>query len=98
MLKGCRFTYQLTTKTKKMNYELKVTETNKKAAKFHYQVIDENGNVICERKSNNEYVYCTINGAFYSGKLGNIEKSTQYKYDLESASDKSKLTTFAYKK
>ncbi len=57
-----------------MNYELKVTETNKKNAKFHYQVIDENGNVISERKSNREYVACTINGECYFGRLDLIGK------------------------
>lgn len=52
-----------------MNYELKVTETKNKAGKFHYQVIDENGNVISERKSNREYVACTINGQYYFGRI-----------------------------
>lgn len=85
-----------------MNYELKVTEINKKNAKFLYQVIDENGNIISERKSNNEYVYCTINGYYYSSKLGNIEKNKQYQSESKnpySDEDRIKgLTTFAYKK
>ena len=57
-----------------MNYELKVTTTNNKAGKFHYQVIDENGTIISERKSNREYVACTIKGAFYFGRLDLIGK------------------------
>ena len=57
-----------------MNYELKVTETNNKAGKFHYQVIDENGQVISERKSNRVYVACTINGSHYFGRLDLIGK------------------------
>ncbi len=57
-----------------MNYELKVTETNNKASKFHYQVIDENGNVISERRSNREYVACTPYGSTYFGRLDLIGK------------------------
>ena len=57
-----------------MNYELKVTETKNKAGKFHYQVIDENGNLISERKSNREYVACTADGAYYFGRLDLIGK------------------------
>ena len=57
-----------------MNYELKVTETKNKAGKFHYQVIDENGNVISERKSNREYVACTAGGGYYFGRLDLIGK------------------------
>jgi hypothetical protein len=57
-----------------MNYELKVSITNNKAGKFHYQVIDENGIIISERKSNREYVACTINGGFYFGRLDLIGK------------------------
>jgi hypothetical protein len=85
-----------------MNYELKVTETKNKAAKFHYQVIDENGNIISERKSNKEYIYCTINGFYYSSKLGNIEKNKQYQWESNNPySDENRikgLKTFAYKK
>jgi hypothetical protein len=57
-----------------MNYELKVTETNNKAAKFIYQVIDEAGNVITERKSNKEYVACTADGVYFFGRLDLIGK------------------------
>lgn len=81
-----------------MNYELKVTETKNKAGKFHYQVIDENGNVISERRSNREYIVCTINGAFYSSKIGQIQKSAHYKWCAQYASDKLGHTEFAYKK
>lgn len=57
-----------------MNYQLKVTETNNKSAKFHYQVLDENGTLISERKSNREYVACTTNGGYYFGRLDLIGK------------------------
>ena len=57
-----------------MNYTLKVTETARKAGKYHYQVIDENGTVISERRSNRKYVACTINGSFYFGRLDLIGK------------------------
>jgi|LakMenEpi03Aug12_release.lakeMendotaPanAssembly.Ray.scaffolds.fasta_scaffold3890757_1 hypothetical protein len=57
-----------------MNYELKVTETNNKAAKFIYQVIDEAGNVITERKSNKLYVACTADGVYFFGRLDLIGK------------------------
>jgi hypothetical protein len=57
-----------------MNYELKVTETKNKAGKFHYQVIDENGTIISERKSNREYAACTAGGGYYFGRLDLIGK------------------------
>ena len=57
-----------------MNYELKVNITNNKSAKFHYQVVDENGTIISERKSNREYVACTIHGSFYFGRIDLIGK------------------------
>ena len=66
--------YQTNQKSFIMNYELKVTETKNKAGKFHYQVIDENGNIISERKSNKEYVACTANGHCYFGRLDLIGK------------------------
>lgn len=62
-----------------MNYELKVTETNNKSAKFHYQVIDKNGNVISERKSNRQYVACTSCSSIYFGKLDLIGKGEHLK-------------------
>lgn len=57
-----------------MNYTLKVTETANKAGRFHYQVVDETGKVLSERKSNREYVACTINGQYYFGRLDLIGK------------------------
>lgn len=69
-----------------MNYELKITQTNNKAGKYHYQVIDENGVVISERKSNREYVACTVNGGMYFGRLDLIGKGEHgrfTKYFLE---------------
>jgi hypothetical protein len=63
-----------------MNYELKVTITNNKAGKFHYQVIDENGTIISERKSNREYVACTSKGTFYFGRLDLIGKGDHGRY------------------
>lgn len=57
-----------------MQYTLKVTETGNKAAKFLYEVIDENGKVITSRKSNRAYVACTIDGRFFFGRLDLINK------------------------
>ena len=57
-----------------MLYTLKVTETKNKAGKYHYQVVDENGTVISERKSNREYCACTVNGEYYFGRLNLIGK------------------------
>lgn len=73
-----------------MKYKLRVTETLSKSAKFHYEVIDENGNVVSKRVSNREYVACTINGQFYFGRLDLIGKGDHgkqikwcIKYDIE---------------
>ena len=90
--------YQLTTKQQKMNYELKVTEINTKAAKFLYEVIDEAGNIISQRKSNREYIYCTINTRYCSSKIGNIQNSKQYQIDSKYTNDVHGYTNFAYKK
>lgn len=57
-----------------MKYTLRVTETKNKSGRYHYQVIDENGNVISERRSNRKYVACTANGTFYFGRLDLIGK------------------------
>lgn len=57
-----------------MNYLLKVTETNNKNGKFIYQVIDETGAIISTRKSNRVYVACTIDGAYYFGRIDLIGK------------------------
>lgn len=55
-------------------FKLIVKETGNKAGKYHYQVIDETGKVLTERRSNREYVACTINGQFYFGRLDLIGK------------------------
>ena len=57
-----------------MTYKLIVTETNNKAGKYHYQVVDEENNLISERRSNREYVACTTDGEFYFGRLDLIGK------------------------
>jgi len=51
------------------SYSLTVKETGRKTGKFHYQVIDELGNVISERHSNRVYVACQIHGTFYFGRV-----------------------------
>jgi len=79
-----------------MNYQLKVTETKNKAGKFHYQVIDENGTVISERRSNREYVACTPYGSYYFGRLdlvGKGEHGTAIRHYNKTLG----LTTFPYK-
>ena len=55
-----------------MKYTLKVTAL--KNGKYHYQVVDENGKILSERKSNREYVAATITGSFYFGRLDLIGK------------------------
>ena len=57
-----------------MTHTLIVKETGNKAAKFIYEVIDESGNVITTRKSNREYVACTVNGQYFFGRLDLIGK------------------------
>ena len=57
-----------------MEYTLEVKETNNKAGRFHYTVKDSTGKVISERKSNREYVACTITGSHYFGRLDLIGK------------------------
>lgn len=57
-----------------MTYTLNQKETGNKAAKFHYTITDENGNVVSERKSNREYVAATINGQFYFSRIDLIGK------------------------
>jgi len=69
-----------------MNYELKVTETKNKAGKFLYEVIDEAGTVLTGRRSNREYVACTINGLFYFGRvdlIGKGDHGRNIKYNAE---------------
>jgi hypothetical protein len=55
-------------------YKLTKTETNVKAAKYLYQVIDENGNVLSTRQSNRDYVAATIKGHYFFGRLDLIGK------------------------
>lgn len=55
-------------------FTLSVKETNNKAARFHYTVTDENGTIICERKSNRVYVACLSNGSMFFGRLDLIGK------------------------
>jgi hypothetical protein len=62
-----------------MTYKLLRKETNNKAAKYYYTVIDETGKVISERSSNREYVACTIDGSFYFGRLDLIGKGDHAK-------------------
>ncbi len=63
-----------------MTYKLIVTETGNKSAKFNYVVVDENGTEISTRKSNREYVACTINGQYYFGRLDLIGKGDHGKH------------------
>ena len=89
-----------------MNYELKVTESNKKSSKYCYQVVDENGNVVSERNSNREYVASTINCAFLFGRLdligkgdhGRFLKDFQNNPDYHKADFVEGVTKIAYRK
>lgn len=65
-----------------MAHKLKVTETNNKAGKYHYQVIDEAGNIVSERKSNREYSACLVGGSSYFGRVDLAQKflSQHYKW------------------
>lgn len=56
-----------------MKYELRVTET-KRQVKYLYEVIDEAGNVVSSRRSDRVYVACTINGAYYFGRVDLVGK------------------------
>jgi hypothetical protein len=57
-----------------MTYTLNVKRTGNKAGRYHYTVTDETGKFISERKSNRQYVACTIDGNFYFGRLDLIGK------------------------
>jgi hypothetical protein len=57
-----------------MKYILKVTETNNKAGKFLYEVVDENGAILCQRRSNRVYAAATIFGNFFFGRVDLIGK------------------------
>ena len=80
-----------------MTYKLVVTETGNKAAKYHYQVIDETGNVISERKSNREYVACTVSGSFYFGRLDLIGRGDHGKFVKNQLSGNRTPEPIAYK-
>jgi hypothetical protein len=85
-----------------MNYELKKTETNNKKAKFFYEVVNENDEVISTRHSNREYVACTIRGTFYFGRLDLIGKGEHGRFirDWEKREEQKEalksITTIAY--
>jgi hypothetical protein len=50
-------------------------ETGKKSGpKYIYSIVDENGNVLQTRKSNNEYVAATICGKYFFGRFDLIGK------------------------
>jgi hypothetical protein len=55
-------------------YTLIKTKTNRKDFNYLYQVKDEEGNVVSERRSNRDYIACTINGQYYFGRLDLIGK------------------------
>jgi len=78
-----------------MKNELKVTETKNKSAKFHYQVINENGNVISERKSNREYAACTSGGGYYFGRIDLIGKG-EHGMAIRDAHKKLAMTKYPY--
>lgn len=83
-------------------YKLNVQETGNKAGKFTYTVTDETGTVVSSRRSNREYVACTINGEFYFGRLDLIGKGDHGK-SIRSASEYNQtvrlntLNSIAYK-
>lgn len=80
-----------------MEYTLEVTETKNKAGIFHYKVLDETGALISERKSNREYVACTIDGEFYFGRLDLIGKGMHGR-GLKRITSAKQIVPIAYKK
>ena len=55
----------------------KLTRTEKKGnPKYHYQVRNQNGDLISERKSNREYIAASLDGTFYFGRLDLIGKGS----------------------
>ena len=79
-----------------MNYKLTKTETNKKAAKYLYKVIDADGLVITERTSNREYVACTIDGSFFFGRLDLIGKGDHGRRVRNRQANNTEQTPIAY--
>lgn len=80
-----------------MKYRLIQTVVNRKAAKFHYKVVDEQGAVISERFSNREYVACTINGLYYFGRPELVGKGEHGKHVKRLTEQGKALTPIAYK-
>lgn len=81
-----------------MEYTLEVTETKNKAGRFHYKVKDSNGQVISERKSNREYVACTIDGSNYFGRLDLVGKGDHGRQIKWCQENNREVTPIAYKK
>jgi hypothetical protein len=81
-----------------MSYELKVSKTNNKNGRYHYQVIDENNQVLTERRSNREYVACTINGQYFFGRIDLIGKGEHGKQVKECMKMGLNPAPIAYKK
>ena len=60
---------------KTTTHTLVKTETNRKANKYSYAiVINETGETVGTRNSNREYVACTIDGAFFFGRMDLVGK------------------------
>lgn len=56
-------------------HKLTVEETDRKAGKYLYKVIEiATGKVVSTRTSNRKYVACSISGAFYFGRVDLIGK------------------------
>lgn len=72
-------------------YKLTVTETNNRARKYLYRVVDADNVVLTERRSNRAYVACTLNGAFFFGRLDLIGKGDHGRI-IKALSTSSKLT------
>lgn len=81
-----------------MTYTLNVKETGRKKGKFHYQVIDEKGEIVSERNSNRIYIACTINGDFYFGRIDLIGKGDHGKYLKWCLKNNLQPASIAYKK
>jgi hypothetical protein len=52
-----------------MKHSLKVTETKNKAGRFLYQVVNESGVVVAERRSNRDYVACLVDARSFFGRV-----------------------------
>jgi len=79
-------------------YKLLVEDRGFKAnPQYHYTVVDESGNVISTRKSNREYVACTINGNCFFGRLDLIGKGDHGRQLRWCAANGEKPIPIAYK-